>query len=140
LDRAKGRLGHSRTENASRQRLDRLSGPSRIPLCGDALYGAPTSETLMRPPLLVPGRALIIAGLIVLSLAACGRRGSPEPPLTAAELAAQQQGQQPRQAGAVDDDDDDVRNAAVMTPVPTPRRRSRAYTVPKEPFILDPLL
>jgi hypothetical protein len=93
----------------------------------------------MRPPFLVPGRALIIAGLIALSLAACGRRGSPEPPLTAAELAAQQQGQQ-RQAGVVDDDDDDMGNAAVMTPVPTPRRRSRAYTVPKEPFILDPLL
>jgi predicted small lipoprotein YifL len=92
----------------------------------------------MRPPSLVPGRALIIAGLIALSLAACGRRGAPEAPLTAAELAAQQQGQQ-RQAAATDDDDE-VSNAAVMTPVPTPRRRSRTYTVPQEPFILDPLL
>ena len=93
----------------------------------------------MSPPLLSSGRALLIAGLIVLSLAACGRRGAPEAPLTAAELAAQQQGQQ-RQAAAADDDDDEAGNAAVMTPVPTPRRRSRAYTIPKEPFILDPLL
>jgi len=92
----------------------------------------------MSPPLLPSGRALLIAGLIVLSLAACGRRGAPEAPLTAAELAAQQQGQQ-RQAAAADDDDDEAGNA-VMTPVPTARRRSRAYTIPKEPFILDPLL
>ena len=92
----------------------------------------------MSPPFLSSGRALLIAGLIVLSLAACGRRGAPEAPLTAAELAAQQQGQQ-RQAAAADDDDDEAGNA-VMTPVPTARRRSRAYTIPKEPFILDPLL
>ena len=90
----------------------------------------------MSPPLLLPGRALVIAGLIVLSLAACGRRGAPEAPLTAAEVAAQQQ-RPAQQAAAADDDDDE---AAVMTPVPTARRRSRAYTIPKEPFVLDPLL
>jgi predicted small lipoprotein YifL len=93
---------------------------------------------MMSPSLFLSGRVLVIAGLIVLSLAACGRRGAPEAPLTAAELAAQQQGQQ-RQATATDDDDDEAGNA-VMTPVPTARRRSRAYTIPKEPFILDPLL
>ena len=92
----------------------------------------------MSPSLFLSGRVLVLAGLIVLSLAACGRRGAPEAPLTAAELAAQQQGQQ-RQATAADDDDDEAGNA-VMTPVPTARRRSRAYTIPQEPFILDPLL
>ena len=91
----------------------------------------------MSPPLLPSRRALLIAGLVVLSLAACGRRGAPEAPLTAAEISAQQRQQQ--QAAAADDDDE-ADNAAVMTPVPTPRRRSRAYTIPKEPFILDPLL
>jgi predicted small lipoprotein YifL len=91
----------------------------------------------MSPPLLSSGRALLIAGLIVLSLAACGRRGAPEAPLTAAEISAQQRQQQ--QAAAADDDDE-ADNAAVMTPVPTARRRSRAYTIPTEPFILDPLL
>ncbi len=91
----------------------------------------------MSPPLLSSGRALLIAGLIVLSLAACGRRGAPEAPLTAAEISAQQRQQQ--QAAAADDDDE-ADNPAVMTPVPTARRRSRAYTIPTEPFILDPLL
>jgi predicted small lipoprotein YifL len=91
----------------------------------------------MSPPLLSSGRALLIAGLIVLSLAACGRRGAPEAPLTAAEVSAQQRQQQ--QAAAADDDDE-ADNATVMTPVPTARRRSRAYTIPTEPFILDPLL
>lgn len=98
----------------------------------------------MSLPLPFPGRALLIAGLIVLSLTACGRRGSPEAPLTAAELAAQQQRtpEQRRQAeAAAADDDDDVGGAAVMTPVPNaPRRRPRGYTIPKEPFVLDPLL
>ena len=89
----------------------------------------------MSPPLLLSGRALVIAGLIALTLAACGRRGAPEAPLSAAEVAAQQQRQ--AQAATADDDDDE---AAVMTPVPTARRRSRAYTIPQEPFILDPLL
>ena len=98
----------------------------------------------MSPPLL-PGRALLMAGMLVLALSACGRRGPPEAPLTSAELAAQQQREQrlvaQGQAGQVEDDDDEARDLAVVpSPVPTPRRRSRAYTIPKEPFILDPLL
>ena len=92
----------------------------------------------MPSPFPLAGRALLIAGLIALSLAACGRRGAPEAPLTAAELAAQQQGQQRQAASA--GDDDELGNATVRTPVPTTRRRSRAYTIPQEPFILDPLL
>lgn len=35
-------------------------------------------------------------------------------------------------------DEDDI--ATAVTPTPTPRRRARAFVVPKEPFILDPLL
>jgi hypothetical protein len=93
----------------------------------------------MRPPL-PSARALLVVGLVVLTIAACGRRGAPEAPLTAAELAAQQQNPQARQAraqAAAEEDDD----ATVMVPTPTPtRRRSRRYTIPQEPFILDPLL
>jgi hypothetical protein len=37
-----------------------------------------------------------------------------------------------------DDNDDEVTDT--VTPIPTARRRSRAYVVPTEPFILDPLL
>jgi predicted small lipoprotein YifL len=92
------------------------------------------------PPL--PGRALLVAGMLVLALAACGRRGAPEAPLTAAEVAAQQQSAQARQAraqAAAEDDDDEPRGVMVPTPTPT-RRRARGYTIPQEPFILDPLL
>ena len=87
-----------------------------------------------------PYRLILLAGLLAISLPACGRRGAPEAPLTTAEVAAQQQSGQARRAQADDDGDDDgVR--AVTVPTPTaPRRRSRAYTIPKEPFILDPLL
>jgi predicted small lipoprotein YifL len=99
----------------------------------------------MNLPFLLPGRAVVMAGMLVLALAACGRRGPPEAPLSAAEVAAQQQSAQARQQrqqaqAQVDDDDEEVRTD-VMVPTPTaPRRRSRAYTIPKEPFILDPLL
>lgn len=40
------------------------------------------------------------------------------------------------------DDEDDGELATTVSPSPTPgaRKRTRAYTVPNEPFILDPLL
>jgi predicted small lipoprotein YifL len=95
----------------------------------------------MSLPLPVPGRTVLLAGLIVLAVAACGRRGPLEAPLTSAEIAAQQQGMQARQQQAATDDEDEVGNAGVLVPTPTPtRRRSRAYTIPQEPFVLDPLL
>ena len=96
----------------------------------------------MSPLPSLPYRLVLLAGLVAVSLPACGRRGAPEAPLTAAEVAAQQQsGQARRQQAQADDegDDDGVRAVTVPTPTAT-RRRSRAYTVPKEPFILDPLL
>ena len=95
----------------------------------------------MSLPFFVTGRALLMAGMLVLALAACGRRGAPEAPLTAAEVAAQQQSAQARQARAQAAAEDDDEPAGVMVPTPTPtRRRSRGYTIPQDPFILDPLL
>jgi predicted small lipoprotein YifL len=123
----------------SSKALGVVPGARVIPLRRAALYGARTSETLMRLLLPASGRALAIAGLIVLALAACGRRGAPEAPLTAAEAAAQQQRQTQQAASA--DDEEEFGGARVATPLPSaPRRRSRAYTIPQEPFILDPLL
>jgi predicted small lipoprotein YifL len=86
-------------------------------------------------------RSLLVAGLLILALSACGRRGPLEAPLSPAELAAQQQRGETRAAGqrAQVDDDEDAQGV-VAVPVPTARRRTRAYTVPSEPFILDPLL
>jgi predicted small lipoprotein YifL len=99
----------------------------------------------MSLPLRLIGRPLLLVCLVA-ALGGCGRRGPLEAPLTSAELAAQQQraqkGQQAKAVQANDDDDDedaDVQPNIVPTP-PPPRRRARGYTVPKEPFILDPLL
>ena len=95
---------------------------------------------------LLSGRALLMAGVLVLALSACGRRGPLEAPLTLAEQAAQQQSAQARQArqqaAAEEADEEEIgrRQVLVPNPNPAPRRRSRAYTIPNEPFILDPLL
>ena len=71
-------------------------------------------------------RIALIAGLAILSLSACGRRGAREPPPDRAALAAtpQVEGQ-----------------ATLPSPVGTPRSKpNRGYTIPDKPFILDPLL
>jgi predicted small lipoprotein YifL len=71
-------------------------------------------------------RVALIAGLAILSLSACGRRGALEPPpdptATAETTTIEGQGTLP-------------------SPVGTPRSRpNRGYTIPDKPFILDPLL
>ncbi|MXQ14753.1 LPS translocon maturation chaperone LptM [Microvirga makkahensis] len=72
-------------------------------------------------------RAALVAGLIVLGLSACGRRGALEPPPGSAAAQAQQQ-------EAAD-------QPTLPSPVGTPRSRdTRGYTIPNKPFILDPLL
>ncbi|MEZ0172210.1 lipoprotein [Microvirga sp. TS319] len=73
-------------------------------------------------------RTALVAGLIVLGLSACGRRGALEPPPNGSATA------QPQQQDAEG-------QATLPSPVGTPRSKpSRAYTVPNKPFILDPLL
>ena len=116
--------------------------------------------------LLVSSAALLVA----CALSGCGRRGPLEPPEAAASSAPAPasgpadsrlrrsrtttgQAASPnstlttRPAAVVEDtpedettppDGDDV--LASVNPSPTPRRRLRAYTVPKDPFVLDPLL
>jgi predicted small lipoprotein YifL len=83
-------------------------------------------------------RLLLATGLVICALTACGRRGTLEPPpdpALAAQPARQVQGQ------TVDDEGEELRDQVVPSPTPTPpRRRQRGYTIPKEPFILDPLL
>ena len=82
----------------------------------------------MSPRLTFP-RVALIAGLIVLGLSACGRRGALEPPPDASA-----QGGQAEQGNAVSD-------STLPSPVGTPRSRpSQGYTIPNKPFILDPLL
>jgi predicted small lipoprotein YifL len=113
-----------------------------------------------RRPVLVCLAVLLLAG----GLAACGRRGPLEAPPNAstrpaaggstgtratttsgptgpAKLATQPQ------AGTTDTPEDEVQadpaDSVLPTPTPAPpgtRRRGRAFDVPKEPFILDPIL
>ena len=79
-------------------------------------------------------RLALIAGGLSLALAACGRRGALEAPPTAS-VAPNGQPAAP-QAEA-----DDEEEGAAVVPGPTQKqKRSRAYNVPKRPFVLDPLL
>lgn len=121
------------------------------------------------------GRSLLIAGLLILELAACGRRGALEPPPDPAAIAAEKQKAAQRQSrasagrGSVpsgqsapapegqtnvpgqaqvadggDADDPDAEGPAAASPASAlggPRKRVRQpLVIPKEPFILDPLL
>jgi predicted small lipoprotein YifL len=92
-------------------------------------YGAATFRSLSMSSSLSLARPLLIAGLVALSLSACGRRGALEPPPSASAQAAATQ-QQPT-AG----------ESTLPSPVGTPRSTPRqGYTIPNKPFILDPLL
>ena len=101
-------------------------------------------------PSLTPssGRLVLVAGLVALALAlaACGRRGQPEPPpdpsVPAARRQAAAQGLPPAQAAEAAGDEEAETETFVPTANPTPRSRGarRGYVVPKDPFILDPLL
>ncbi len=75
---------------------------------------------------LVFTRTALVAGLLVLGLSACGRRGALEPPPDGSAPKAEQQ---------------ETGQGALPSPVGTPRSKAnRAYTIPDKPFILDPLL
>lgn len=75
-------------------------------------------------------RTALVAGLLVLSLSACGRRGALEPPPDPSAPKTQQ--------GSTDQAEG---QATLPSPVGTPRSKAkRGYTIPDKPFILDPLL
>jgi predicted small lipoprotein YifL len=79
----------------------------------------------MSPCLSLP-RLVLLAGLFVVGLSACGRRGAPEAP----PVAAVEQGQNAAPAAGT-----------LPSPVGTTRsNRQQGYVIPNEPFILDPLL
>ncbi len=79
---------------------------------------------------LVFSRTLLVAGILVLGLSACGRRGALEAPPDPHAAPAQQ--------GA---DGTGASQGALPSPVGTPARtKSRPITVPKTPFFLDPIL
>ncbi|HEX8416466.1 MAG TPA: hypothetical protein VF641_02580 [Methylobacterium sp.] len=109
-----------------------------------------------------PSRSLTIvavAGLVALACSGCGRRGSLQPPETSSVAGPVAQAPAsartlPRSIGpggtaaadpvAVQDGDELPASAVPVSgtevPVTTTRGAKRGYTVPKQPFFLDPLL
>ncbi len=80
-------------------------------------------------PSLTFSRTALVAGLLVLGLSACGRRGALEPPPNASAQGAQAQ------------EESTDADSTLPSPVGTPRATSpQGYTIPNKPFILDPLL
>ena len=55
-------------------------GKNRFPLRFAMFYGAATFRSVSMLPCRFSARVLVVAGLLTLSLTACGRRGAPEPP------------------------------------------------------------
>jgi predicted small lipoprotein YifL len=72
-------------------------------------------------------RTMVLVGLVALSVAACGRRGALEPP----------PGSNPNALGETVTDESTTLAAPIGTPA---QNRREPITVPKQPFILDPLL
>lgn len=74
-------------------------------------------------------RIALIAGLLALGLSACGRRGALEPPPDPSAPQQQTSGQA-RPEGPL------------PSPVGTPQSKNtnRGFTIPKDRFILDPIL
>jgi predicted small lipoprotein YifL len=93
------------------------------------LWCGHVSERLMSSSLAF-SRPVLVAGLLLLSLAACGRRGALEPPPDPTAVQA------PQEAAAANPE------GTLPSPIGTPRRSNanRGYTIPNKPFILDPLL
>lgn len=107
-------------------------------------------------------KLLVAAGLAALALSACGRRGALEPPQGSAPTKASQAsaavngprtlpggigtggGTAEPEASAVRSGDELALSAVppsgTEAPVETSRGAKRGYRIPKEPFILDPLL
>ncbi|MDP4005258.1 lipoprotein [Methylobacterium sp. NEAU K] len=106
-------------------------------------------------------KLLATAGLVALAVSACGRRGALEPPQASAPVApARADSVNGRRSlpvsvglgGGVAEPEaaavragDELSGAAVPpggtgAPVETSRGAKRGYRIPKEPFILDPLL
>lgn len=104
---------------------------------------------------------LIAIGLVALACTACGRRGALQPPDAGAPV-ERSSGSAPASARALPQsvglgngtaapdpdavrEGDEVATAAtpavgVDVPVKTTRGARRGYTIPKQPFILDPIL
>ncbi len=89
-------------------------------------------------------RTIIFVGVIAVSVSACGRRGAleapPDPNAVIAQKSAKKD-QPTSKAQSVDNkDDDDDSDNDLSAPVGQAKKRPKGFVIPKDPFILDPLL
>ena len=87
----------------------------------------------MPHPSLKLGRAVVLAALVGLALAGCGRRGPLEPPPNSRNAV----GLPDEEVGAAPDS---FSQPAGTSPFGQPAKQNRAVQVPNKPFLLDPLL
>jgi predicted small lipoprotein YifL len=90
------------------------------------------------------GRVALIAGLLVLGLTACGRRGPLEAPPSATAPVAGRSAETQAQIDAEAEAAEQGRTSGTFLPAPTPGGRGGSArtlpTRPNKPFFLDPLL
>ena len=79
------------------------------------------------------GRAVLVAGLLAVALAACGRKG----PLEAPPNATNAIDLPDSQIGAVESDAASLGQTSIMS---KPPKASRQIIVPEKPFVLDSIL
>jgi predicted small lipoprotein YifL len=79
------------------------------------------------------GRAALVAGLLAVALAACGRKGPLEAPPNATNAIELPDAQ----IGAVENDAASLGQTSIMA---KPPKASRQITIPEKPFVLDPIL
>jgi predicted small lipoprotein YifL len=77
--------------------------------------------------------------MLGLAVSGCGRRGALEAPPERGSVAV------PGSAARASDDEaeegDDRRGALIQSVVPNPaKKRPRGFVIPKDPFVLDPIL
>ena len=133
--------------------------PLRLSFCGCGRTLAPVRGAMSGRML-----AILLASTMAFGLGACGRRGQPEPPAAATtpdkpdaappakkrvargsqkESAAPATANPQTVAKAAEDEEQEPDDSFIVSPQPTPgsgTRKRQPYFVPKESFILDPLL
>lgn len=97
----------------------------------------------------LPAATLIAVAVVSLACVGCGRRGGLQPPESAPAPSAARQGVGLGTQAAADPEavreGDELAEAATPAgnagvPLRTSKGAKRGYTIPKQPFILDPLL
>lgn len=81
-------------------------------------------------------RTILFVSALAVATSACGRRGALESPPDPKAAASQKD----KSASNVNNTNDDESDNDLSAPVGQAKKRPKGFVIPKEPFILDPLL